>query len=262
VKSVSEIFSRIDKYGALNTHDVIKLVALIIMTIDHVGAYLLPDELGWRMVGRMTFPVWFFLVGYARNTRIGTELLWGMVILMAVGVQCYYPLFPLNALASIAICRLLLRVAERFSLIEKRPIECFVVMLFLNIPLTLFWEYGMIAVMFAFGGRMVRLKLRNYAHGLFWIFSTLAFLVWQKSGFGFNEMQMVFVTVTTSIVCYYLYHYEQAEIRTPLPRALDVTAKLFSRYSLQYYVLHRVVLQVIGTYVLHTHPLVARLFYD
>jgi hypothetical protein len=255
------MLSRITKYGALNTHDVIKLVALVCMTIDHVGAYFLPDESGWRVIARMTIPVWFFLVGYAKTTRIGTELLWGMVILMAVGVQCYYPLFPLNALVSIAICRLLLRVAERFSLLEKRPIECFVVMLFLNIPLTLFWEYGMIAVMFAFGGRMVRLKLRTRAHGLFWIFSVLAFLLWQQNGFSFNDVQLAFVAISTLIVCLYLYYYEQTEIRMKLPRALDFIVKLLSRYSLQYYVLHRAVFQVIGTYVLHTHPLVMRLFY-
>lgn len=254
------MLQRIGKYGPLNTHDLVKVVALLIMTIDHVGAYLQPDELWWRAVGRITFPVWFFLIGYARSNRIGTELWWGAVVLMAANLWAYYPFFPLNALISIMVCRLLLRVADRYALVEKRPLECFVVLLFLNIPLTLLWEYGMVAVMYAFGGRMVRLGCRNLRHALFWVFATLAFLLWQFHIFDFSDEQAAFVLFGTAAVCVWLYQYEQADLGWQLPRGIDWVVKLLSRYSLHYYVVHRVLFQLVGTYVLLNRDMVVKLF--
>lgn len=256
------MLDRIQKYGPLNTHDLVKVVALIIMTIDHVGAYLAPDDMWWRAVGRITFPVWFFLIGYARSTKIGTELLWGAVILMASNLWAYYPMFPLNALVSIIVCRLLLRVAERFSLIEKHPLECIVALFFLNVPFTLLWEYGMVAVMFAFGGRMVRLGLRGWKYALFWSISVCIFLLWQAHMFDFNHEQMAFATFGTIAVCLWLYQYEQQVLTVTLPPAIDGCVKLLSRYSLQYYVLHRVLFQMIGAYVLMNHAHIVRLFYE
>ncbi len=256
------MLARIEKYGVLNSHDVVKFLALVIMTIDHVGAYLQPDELWWRAVGRITFPVWFFLIGYARSNRIGTELWWGVLILMLGNMLAYYPLFPLSALLSIIVCKLCLRVADRFHLLEKHPLECLVALFILNIPLTLFWEYGMIAVMFAFAGRMVRLGLKRSIHIAFWIGITFTFLLWQAHLFDFDETQLAFVTFGTAAVCVMLYQYEQSDYVYPLPKPVDFTVKLLSRYSLQYYVIHRVVFQLVGAYLLHTHAHVARLFYE
>lgn len=255
------MLTRLEKYGALNSHDLVKFVALLIMTIDHIGAYLLPDELWWRAVGRITFPVWFFLIGYARSTKISTELLWGVVILMASNLWAYYPMFPLNALVSIILCRLVLRLSDRYALAEKHPLTCWVAFLFFNIPLILLWEYGMIAVMYAFCGRMVQQGLRSHAHKAFWVLSTFAFLFWQAHVFDFTEAQMLFVTFGTASVCVWLYHYEQEPLPLHLPRAADFAVKLLSRYSLQYYVAHRVVFQMVGAYVLHNHPHITRLFY-
>ena len=256
------MFSRIEKYGALNSHDLVKVVALVIMTIDHVGAYLLPDDLWWRAVGRITFPVWFFLIGYARTNRIGADLRWGAVILIGANLWAYYPLFPLNALVSIMVCRLLLRLADRFALIEKRPLECFVVLFFANVVLTLFWEYGTLAVMFAFGGRMVRMGLVGWTYALFWVLATLSFVLWQSAAFDFTQTQLAFVTFGTAAVCVALYNYEQADLGVRLPRAIDFTVKLLSRYSLEYYVVHRVLFQMIAAYLLVNHAHVFRLFYE
>lgn len=253
---------KLQKYGVLNSHDVLKFVALVIMTIDHVGAYFAPDELWWRAVGRITFPVWFFLIGYARSTRIGTDLLWGFVVVLAANQFTYHPLFPMNALLSIIICRLCLRLADRYGLLEKHPMECLVALVFLNVPLILFWEYGMIAVMYAFAGRMVRLGLSGWKYKLFWVAITLVFLLYQAHFFAFDDAQLAFATFGTMAVCMVLFHYEMRDYALRLPRLCEATVKLLSRYSLQYYVVHRVVFQLIGAYVLHTHLLVGRLFYE
>lgn len=40
----------------------LKLVALLTMTVDHIGYAFFPFDAGWRMVGRISFPLFAFLV--------------------------------------------------------------------------------------------------------------------------------------------------------------------------------------------------------
>lgn len=41
---------------------IIKLIALITMTIDHVGVYIFPGQIGYRIVGRLSFVLFAFLI--------------------------------------------------------------------------------------------------------------------------------------------------------------------------------------------------------
>ena len=52
------------------TGNQLKLLAVITMTIDHVGAYLLPQILWLRIVGRLAFPIYAFMIAEGcRHTR-------------------------------------------------------------------------------------------------------------------------------------------------------------------------------------------------
>ena len=48
----------------------LKLLAVITMTIDHIGAYIFPGILWMRIAGRLAFPIFAFMVGQgAKHTR-------------------------------------------------------------------------------------------------------------------------------------------------------------------------------------------------
>lgn len=236
--------ARLDRYGPLNSHDVIKALALLIMTIDHIGAYVLVDELWWRAVGRVTFPVWFFLIGYARSARIDTALWVYALVLIVVNVLMGHPLLPMNALVSIICCRVVLNLCERKQLITRYPAETIVACLFaylITIPL---FEYGTLAVAFAVFGRMVRREmhgplLARIAAGL-----ALFFIISQCMSFNFTVAQCAFVTIGTAWCCYALYRFTVVPV--PMPLMVQAPLMIASRYSLEYYVLHRTVLQAIG----------------
>ena len=65
----------------------LKLIALILMTVDHVGMLLLPQHLILRIIGRLAFPIFAYMIAegcqYTRNiTRY-----FGLMAALAVGCQ-------------------------------------------------------------------------------------------------------------------------------------------------------------------------------
>jgi len=79
------------KFGL--TCNQLKLLALITMTVDHVGAYLLPDILWLRIIGRLAFPIYAFMIAEGcRHTHNMARYL-GAVAGMAALCQAVLYLF-------------------------------------------------------------------------------------------------------------------------------------------------------------------------
>lgn len=68
------MFARIQKYQhQFNTLDGLKVIAVLAMVIDHVGAYVLHHAEAWRTLGRLAAPLFFFIAGFvARPRQSGT----------------------------------------------------------------------------------------------------------------------------------------------------------------------------------------------
>lgn len=52
--------------------DYLKLIAMITMLIDHVGAYFFPELIFLRIIGRLSFPIfcYFIVQGYTRTSNL------------------------------------------------------------------------------------------------------------------------------------------------------------------------------------------------
>ena len=67
------------------TNNQLKLLALATMTVDHIGAYLLPQILWLRIIGRLAFPIFAYMIAEGcRHTRsmgkyFGTMALFALV---------------------------------------------------------------------------------------------------------------------------------------------------------------------------------------
>lgn len=66
-----------------NLYDLLKVFAICVMIIDHIGYYLFPDLLELRLIGRFAFPIFLFLVGFNGSYRWRRSLL-GMAILVQI----------------------------------------------------------------------------------------------------------------------------------------------------------------------------------
>ncbi|MDP2670231.1 MAG: TraX family protein [bacterium] len=68
-----------------NLYDYIKVIALISMILDHIGYFLFPEQIIRRVVGRLAFPLFLFLVGYNLSRRRRWSL-WiaGIIVQIAI----------------------------------------------------------------------------------------------------------------------------------------------------------------------------------
>jgi hypothetical protein len=236
---------------ALNTHHLIKVLALVIMTVDHLGAFIWPDYLWLRAIGRITVPVWFFLVGHARHHRTSFDLVIWAVVLVVLSPLLGMPLFPLNVLVTMILCQALLRQVERHQLFERQPVVLILAIILFLLPTYLLSEYGALGYLYALIGYAIQKGYRKrMSTKILTIIALVAFLGAQVPIFPFSPAQWIFVVVGTTLVTLYLYYFAHKPTdfahKAPAFRGLVVT---LSRSSLQYYAAHRVVLQAIGVLI-------------
>jgi hypothetical protein len=78
-------FSLRDGQPTLDQSDALKLVAIISMTVDHVGAILLPQVAWLRIIGRVAFPLFAYQLaaGYLHTRNLSRYALrlavWGLI---------------------------------------------------------------------------------------------------------------------------------------------------------------------------------------
>lgn len=90
------------------TGNQLKIIALITMTIDHIGMYLLPQFLFLRIIGRLSMPIFAYMIAegchYTKNRKayllltLGVGILCQIVYWIAMGslYQCILITFSLS----------------------------------------------------------------------------------------------------------------------------------------------------------------------
>lgn len=143
----------------ITAYDVLKTVAVIFMLADHVGHHFYPDEMWFRVIGRLSVPIWFFLVGYAKSDEKPLYL-WAAAIL----VQCSslisgQYLFPLNILFTVLIYR---HFRNGFILNALKSLEgmrgVYLILLLSTLVTGVIFEYGSFGLLFVIIGYIVRNK--------------------------------------------------------------------------------------------------------
>lgn len=99
------------------TGNQLKLLALITMTIDHVGAYLFPDILWLRIIGRLAFPIYAFMIAEGcRHTRNMFRYLGSVAAMAALcqaGLYLYNGSLHMYILVTFSLSILLILLLEQ-----------------------------------------------------------------------------------------------------------------------------------------------------
>ncbi len=141
----------------LTSYDFLKALALILMIIDHVGHHFYPDEMWFRVLGRLCVPIWFFLVGYARTDAISARILLGGAVVTVSALVAGQYVFPLDILFTIALIRKARQgCAVRATQSPEALRGWMLLLLFAAVPTGLLFEYGTMGMLFALHGFIAR----------------------------------------------------------------------------------------------------------
>lgn len=148
-------------YGATDleraTIPMVKLIAAICMIIDHIGYVFFPEQIVWRLIGRLSMPLFAYSIarGYDHSKRKGTVQRYMKHLLIFTAVS-QYPYFMMRRIGwniglTWVFSLLLLIVVDRWK--ESLPrvaIECLTILVaayLLNV------DYGVCGVLMPFALR-------------------------------------------------------------------------------------------------------------
>lgn len=233
----------------LTSYDLLKCVAVIIMIIDHVGYYFYPDILWFRAIGRIGFPVWFFLIGHSTGRDMSVVFLGGAAALTGMNFVAGMDILPLNALVTIMCIRLILDETMRQMLVNKAAfIGLLIMMFFLIIPTGIFVEYGTQALILAVFGYVVRhrpevsgFKSPKDVITLAMVISLMSFVIMQQMMFMFDMAEMLFMGTGTLIFCMILQSFKPISfpaLTQKVPGVVRWFIQFCGRRTLEIYIVH------------------------
>ncbi len=240
----------------LTSYDLLKSLAVILMIIDHIGLFFYPDEMWFRVIGRLCVPIWFFLIGYAKNSKITKDLWIGGVIVAASAIVAGQYLLPLNILFSIIFLRYFRYITAVRCFDSVYGLRgMYLILLFMTLPSAILFEYGTIAMLFVLIGYM----LRNWDEvqknidakylRIFAAISFFSFFINQGLLFPFLSINQALVMfVGFCIIGYIIWNFKPVTY-IDTGKNIYFLLKLMGRRSLEIYVIHIVIFRAIAMYL-------------
>jgi len=246
------------RYGAVvNSHDLLKVLAISVMVIDHAGRFFVDDNVWMRMIGRMAAPLFFFMVGYSGSYRFKWQILILGVALSTIGFLTstgngIERILPLNILLSFVLAKLILDRFDPAAQTSGVLVTVLVILMVVSIPTYIFMvEYGSLGLCYAIGARLLS---QRHTLARFWICVTVSvhFLFEMVEGLIWNPVAPASILpnaipflaavfgATLAILLNYRFRtfdIKYAWIRTPVIYV--------SRYSLQVYFFHLAAFMII-----------------
>ncbi len=168
----------------------IQFLAMLTMLIDHIGLIWFPDELAWRIIGRLALPFYAYAIvlGYFRTRDIHRYLkriAW-IAVLSQLPYQFAFYQLEVNTVGSLFMCLLMLLLLDRW---QDKPVATYLtagafIVLLEALPfsygayvviLVLIYRYAAMQWMtlFHFSLNMVSLLVKGWWIQFFSLFATL-----------------------------------------------------------------------------------------
>lgn len=230
------------RYGReVNTHDIIKIVAILLMLVDHVGLYLFDNNITMRMFGRGAAPLFYFLIGYSGKLNCKKRLYFYGFILSLTGIFYFEKTFWFNILYTFILAHIIMQYFPA----KKTPLwgllSIFIVLFMCHFFTISYIEYGTSGILITLCANWIKEEV-PLATFLMTLVLAIHFM-WQA--LGFDLLSTFYHALGISVIAVLSWHlftnYRLMDI--PCPKGLKIPALFISRYSLDIYFLHYVLLQ-------------------
>lgn len=225
-----------------NYQDLLKLLALIAMTFDHVGLYFLPEINEFRVIGRYTMPIFCFFAGYNFKGSVNLLMLFLGALLYTISTAFIFNGYFLetNILIPIFLGQIYLYLFQNHFKNFNKGYVHFVFMTSLWPFTANILDYGTLPIAFMIVGYMskietIKVKLSAFLISFISIFHTIL------NFFHFNNLDIFF-----SFVCVLLVFLSIAI--GDFSRRIKLNARIISRYSMFIYFFQVLIIQLVWRY--------------
>lgn len=243
----------LNKYGGLNSYDLLKAFAIITMIIDHAGLFFLQDIDILRVIGRISFPVFAFCVGYNRKYTFDKTL----AILAVISCLASLVLWPhlkylirgsvlkASILPSIIIIRIFMQLLSEKLNNYSASIVIIILWVFLSWSSHLI-QYGTLGIIIAICGYLCALPHRGYFSKIFLGINLLFYFVYQYGVFRFDQTGLLVLFMEYVLLMLVLADF----IVKPIKMGYNLTLSLLvlSRYSLIIYFVHSLAFKLLSIF--------------
>lgn len=227
-----------------NLYDYLKVLALITMLIDHIGYYLFPQYDWLRLIWRVAFPVFLFLVWFSWSYKrrrdipiIGICLRIGLLLcnkFLDIWMGNW-----LNILIAICLARVFLSFIDKHRNIRIIVFSCCLLCL-IHPYLKQILGYWSFSFLFALRWWIAK-NYKRYFH--IWIIPLFGLLVYSiyvfKFGFFQWDLTKLYILCSLFTIIYFLFFaLSQNNITLKINKRRDSFILQFSKHALAFYWIH------------------------
>lgn len=221
--------------------DAIKILALLLMFIDHSGHFYFTDQLWLRAIGRGAAPIFLFLAGFAASYRFKWDI-FALALLMSVSDFLLTHHFRTqNILFTILLCRMIFFWLENHGKKIARPWEWYAGTLSMIVSFFIV-QYGSFGMLFAISGYMARRPQVYPQARHFLIASFIAYGIFSALYADFSLANGLLMAATLYGVYLLLSRLAIEPIRVA-PHGLERALKFISYYTGYIYAFHLIALE-------------------
>lgn len=256
-----QIINNTEKYGSnVSTLDWLKFLAVITMTIDHIGWCFIAESnqyyTWFRTFGRIHVPIWFFFAGYSlkdkavKNNIVDKQLILCATILLFANLISYRSIAPLNVLFSIIICRESILWLKNKEMIPNKNFDIFIICAVFSLLSQPLFEYGTLGILYAIMGYMVKNgNNKQFKHKMFFFATFLCFMVYQYIGTSPNLIQTIVMTLGVGYYSWRLANFKMYSFPWfEKHYKINYIVRLLGRNTLYYYTIHRSIFVLFSYY--------------
>ena len=242
----------------VTTTDAWKLFAIVFVLIDHYGLFFHPDEMWWRLFGRLASPVFFFFIGFARTRTVPLSWLVFGALITAVDYWTSPRDLLINILINFALIRLVRPAVE--AQVRPYPLRlaalaaaCAAVIPVLD-PVI---EYGGEGWLWALFGLAHRLFLERDDAFALWrrnalaLAAGLAYTVREQSDYGFDVVQTTLLVVFVTGLALALTRFRRRDLPWQPPGWIKPVFTFTGRHTLEIYAVTLLAMQLLAFAIGH-----------
>ncbi len=234
---------KLNKYGEFNSYDLLKVIATIAMVIDHLGLLYYPDISLFRAIGRLSYPLFAFCIGYNQKYKLDNTLIMLAIIMClthiiiwpTLGGMVKKSILNSSILPSIIITRILLNYTSHMIKANNMYLWAFILWFFAFSSNSIF-QYGTAGIALTICGYLSSALKNSKEYRIFLYINLILYVGFEYALFRMNLLSLFILIFEFFVISRTLKNFSINPIS--ITKTFEKPLLLTSRYALIIYFVH------------------------